>query len=50
MDVLFVIVPLAVAFAGGFVIAYVWAVRSGQFDDLTTPAHRMLVQDEREKP
>lgn len=45
MEALFVIVPLALAFAGGALIAYVWAVWSGQFDDMTTPAHQMLVDD-----
>lgn len=46
MEVLYVIVPLAVAFAGAAVLAYVWAVRSGQFDDMKTPAHRVLTEDE----
>jgi cbb3-type cytochrome oxidase maturation protein len=29
--------------ASGFLIAFVWAVRSGQFDDTGTPAVRMLL-------
>jgi cbb3-type cytochrome oxidase maturation protein len=29
--------------AGGFLAAFVWAVRSGQFDDTTTPAVRVLL-------
>jgi cbb3-type cytochrome oxidase maturation protein len=45
MEVLFVVVPLAIAFAGVAVIGYVWAVKAGQFDDLTTPAHQMLIDD-----
>jgi cbb3-type cytochrome oxidase maturation protein len=45
MEVLFVIVPLAVAFAGAAVLTFIWAVRSGQLDDLTTPASRVLVDD-----
>jgi len=31
--------------AGGFLVAFAWAVRSGQFDDTTTPAVRVLVDD-----
>ena len=31
--------------AGGFLAAFAWAVRSGQFDDTTTPAVRVLVDD-----
>jgi cbb3-type cytochrome oxidase maturation protein len=46
MEVLYVIVPLAVAFAGGALLAYIWAVKSGQFDDMTTPASRVIVDDE----
>jgi cbb3-type cytochrome oxidase maturation protein len=30
------------AVAAGFLGAFIWAVRSGQFDDTTTPALRML--------
>ena len=46
MEVLFVIVPLAVAFAGFGALAFVWAVCARQFDDLSTPAHRILIDDE----
>jgi cbb3-type cytochrome oxidase maturation protein len=31
--------------AGGFLVAFAWAVRSGQFDDTTTPAVRVLLDD-----
>jgi cbb3-type cytochrome oxidase maturation protein len=31
--------------AGGFLIAFAWAVRSGQFDDTTTPPLRILHDD-----
>ena len=47
MSVLYVLVPVALLLASGAVCAYVWASRSGQFDDLTTPAFRPLV-DERD--
>lgn len=45
MNVLYVLVPLALAMASAFVVAFVWATRQGQFDDLETPALRMLVDD-----
>jgi cbb3-type cytochrome oxidase maturation protein len=32
--------------AGGFLAAFVWAVRSGQFDDTCTPAVRVLFDHE----
>jgi cbb3-type cytochrome oxidase maturation protein len=36
--------------AGGFLAAFVWAVRSGQFDDTATPALRILLDDRRPLP
>lgn len=45
MSVLYIVLPLALLFAGGAVAAYVWAVRRGQLDDLETPATRALLDD-----
>lgn len=45
MSVLFLLVPLAILIVVLFVAAYVWSSRSGQFDDLTTPAMRALHDD-----
>ena len=42
MSVLYIVLPLALLFAGGALAAFIWAARHGQFDDLTTPAHRIL--------
>jgi len=33
-------------FLGVAIWAFVWAVRSGQFDDLEGPAHRILMDDD----
>ena len=46
MSVLYVLVPLALALVLLAVGAYVWSVRSGQFDDLDTPALRPLIDDD----
>jgi len=46
MSVLFVLVPLALLIAGFAVALFIWAVRSGQYDDLDTPPVRMLFDDE----
>jgi cbb3-type cytochrome oxidase maturation protein len=45
MSVLFLVVPLALVLVGVAIAAYLWAVRRGQFDDLVTPAVRMLHDD-----
>lgn len=46
MSVLFLVVPLALLLVGVAVWAYVWSARGGQFDDLDTPAVRMLHDDD----
>ncbi len=46
MSVLYVVVPLAILLAAAAVWGFVWATRRGQFDDLDTPAHRMLHDDD----
>jgi cbb3-type cytochrome oxidase maturation protein len=48
MTVLFVVLPLAVVLSGLAALAFVWATRRGQFDDLDTPAVRLLTDDLRE--
>lgn len=42
MNVLYFLVPLALTLAFGAVIAFRWAARGEQFDDLESPAVRML--------
>jgi len=49
MSVVLVVLPLALLVVLAAVFAFLWAVRHGQFDDLTTPALRML-HDEEERP
>jgi cbb3-type cytochrome oxidase maturation protein len=47
MDILWLLVPLSVLIALGIGAIFVWSARSGQFDDLEGPAHRMLMDDDR---
>ena len=46
MTVMYVLLPVALLFAGGALAVFFWAVRSGQFDDLDTPPLRVLVEDD----
>ena len=50
MSVLYVVLPLALLAAGAWLLAFRWAVRDGQLDDLETPAARMLHDDEPAEP
>ena len=46
METIFVLLPLALLIALIAVGFFVWAARTGQFDDLDTPPVRMLFDDE----
>ncbi|MEO0482131.1 MAG: cbb3-type cytochrome oxidase assembly protein CcoS [Planctomycetota bacterium] len=50
MSVLFVVIPLALVIAAVAVGAFVWVVRTGQFDDLDSPPVRMLFDDDPVRP
>ncbi|MGK9368188.1 cbb3-type cytochrome oxidase assembly protein CcoS [Melioribacter sp. Ez-97] len=47
MSVIIVLVIASLLVAGGFLTAYLWAVRSGQYDDTQTPAFRILFEDKK---
>lgn len=44
-EVIYLMVAMALCLAVGFVLSYIWALNEGQFDDLTTPALRILKDD-----
>lgn len=46
METIFVLLPLALLIAAIAVGFFIWAASSGQFDDLETPAVRILFDDE----
>ena len=46
MEILYLLIPLSIVLVGVIVWAFFWAVRSGQFDDLEGPAHRILMDDD----
>lgn len=45
MSILVILIPLALALAFFFLIGFVMSVRSGQYEDLETPAFRILLDD-----
>jgi cbb3-type cytochrome oxidase maturation protein len=42
MSILLLTIPLALLLSGSFLASFIWAARQGQFDDTTTPAYRIL--------
>lgn len=50
MSVLLIVLPIALVLAAAGVAAFIWMARTGQLDDLETPAVRMLFDDESSSP
>ena len=48
MDVLFLLLPIVLFMVVCAVIAFFWALRNGQMDDLDTPAVRILFEEKSE--
>jgi len=42
VSVIYILIGISILVAGGFLAAFIWAVKSGQFDDTYTPSVRML--------
>lgn len=49
MEVIFLLIGLGILVAGGFLVAFIWAMRSGQYDDDYTPSVRILWDDSKKK-
>ncbi len=47
MSVLSILIAASLLVAIGFLIAFIWAVKNGQFEDMHTPAMRMLFPSRR---
>jgi cbb3-type cytochrome oxidase maturation protein len=47
MEIIYLLIPLSLILVGLIIAGFLWAVNSGQFDDLEGPAYRIL-QDQDE--
>ena len=45
MSVIVILILASLAVAVAFLLGFVWAVRSGQFEDTCTPSMRILAED-----
>ena len=50
MSAVYIALPFALLLALVFLAGFIWSVRTGQMDDLETPAHRILTEDDERKP
>ncbi len=47
MTTIFILIIICVFLAGGFLFAFFWAVKDGQYDDDYTPSVRILFDDKK---
>ena len=50
MSMIFVLIPLAVLLLGVAVWALLWAIKSGQFDDLESHGWSVVLDDDQKPP
>jgi len=46
MEILYLLIPVSMLLVAVIVWIFLWAVRSGQFDDMEGPAHQILMDDD----
>lgn len=49
MSILVYLIPFALFLGGLSLVAFIWALRSGQYEDLDGAAVRMLLEDDEDK-
>jgi len=47
MEIIFLLILISLLIALGFLAAFIWAVKSGQYEDDYTPSIRMLLDDQK---
>jgi cbb3-type cytochrome oxidase maturation protein len=49
MEIIYILLPASIILALVGLAAFIWSVRNNQFEDLQTPAKRMLLEEDSEK-
>ena len=47
MEIMPFLIPVALILAVFFIGGFIWMTKKGQYDDLETPRHRMLLEDKK---
>lgn len=50
MDILYLLIPISLVLISLIIGSFLWAIQSGQFDDLEGPAHAILMDDDERIP
>lgn len=45
MSVIFLLIIISIIIASGFLASFYFAIKRNQYDDIDTPARRMLIED-----
>lgn len=49
MSIVLLMLPIAIILGFSFLLGFIWATKKGQFDDLDTPAYKILIEDKNER-
>ncbi|MFZ5722917.1 MAG: cbb3-type cytochrome oxidase assembly protein CcoS [Pseudomonadota bacterium] len=49
MSALYFLIPMSLLLLGGAVAVFLWSLRRGQYEDLESPAHRVIIEDREEQ-
>lgn len=49
MNVILLMIPISLVLSLGFVLAFIWSAKKGQFDHIDLEAHRILDEDDLNK-
>lgn len=44
MEIIILLITISLSIAIGFLVLFVWNIKSGQYDDTDTPAYRILFE------
>jgi len=50
MDILYLLIPVSIIFVIFIAGVFIWSVKSGQYEDMEGPAHRILMDNDRIQP
>ena len=50
MSVIVLLIVFSIVVALIFLVSFIWAVRSGQYDDMDSPSVRILFDEKKKKP
>jgi cbb3-type cytochrome oxidase maturation protein len=50
MGIIVLLISISLCIAIGFLISFLWSMKSGQYDDTYSPSVRMLFDEKKDKP